>query len=54
MMYSENQKDVTRQVYVDALNSFAAVHLTGKYAFQISHQREGKKSAISLLFHSFI
>lgn len=54
MMYSENQKDVKRQVYVDTLNSFAAIHLTGKYAFQISYQWEGKKSAISLLFHSFI
>jgi len=54
MMYYENKKDVKRQVYVDTLNSFDAIHLTGKYAFKISHQQEGKKSAIFLLFHSFI
>jgi len=54
MMYYENKKDVKRQVYVDTLNSFDAIHLTGKYAFKISHQQEGKKSAIFLIFHSFI
>lgn len=54
MMYYENKKDVKRQVYVDTLNSFDAIHLTGKYAFKITHQREGKESAVFLLFHCFI
>lgn len=50
MMYSENKKDVKRQVYVDTLNSFDAIHLTGKYAFKISHQREGKSQQYFFFF----
>lgn len=46
MIYSEDE----RLASTDPLNSFAAIHLTGKHAFKIPRQREGKKSTVSLLF----
>ena len=37
MVYSESKKDVKRQAYVDPLNTFDAILLTGRSAFKISH-----------------
>lgn len=49
-MYYESKKDVKREVYEDTLHTFDAILLTGRDVFELTHQCEGGKSAISLLF----
>lgn len=49
-MYYESKKDVKREVYEDTLHTFDAILLTGRDVFELAHQCEGGKSAISLLF----